>query len=219
MKTIKLHGWLGKQFGRSFEMDVKTPAEALRALCAQLTGFQQALADDTTGFKLFAAKENFGVAEFHYPFSDREVLHVVPAVAGAQEGGKSGGMQILIGIVIIVAMFYTAGAASTLMGGGMMAELAIGAVYAFGAAMVISGVATMLFAPPVPSSTEKPENRPSYNFNGAVNTVQQGGAVPILYGELICGSQVVSAGLSVEDTASSAAAIGVGNAFRNWIQA
>lgn len=200
MKTIRLHGWLGQKFGKSFELDVLTPAEAIRALCYQLPGFKRALADDTDGFKCFAADAPLAGRDLLMPFSSKEVFHVVPVVVGSGEG-KSPVVQIIIGIIILVAAFYTGGAAATLMGDGIVADLVMQGVVAFGTAMILGGISTLLFAPPKAGSTEAPDNKPSYNFNGAVNTVQQGGCIPLLYGELICGSQVVSAGLFVEDVA------------------
>ena len=50
--------------------------------------------------------------------------------------------------------------------------------------------------PKVSGPQERPENKPSYLFNGAVNTTEQGQPIPLLYGELIVGSAVVSAGLT-----------------------
>jgi len=43
MKKVVLRGELGKQFGRVHHFDLNTPAEAIRALCANFEGFQQAL--------------------------------------------------------------------------------------------------------------------------------------------------------------------------------
>ena len=41
---------------------------------------------------------------------------------------------------------------------------------------------------------------PSYIFNGPVNTMAQGHPVPIGYGEMIVGSAVISAGISVDES-------------------
>jgi predicted phage tail protein len=56
----------------------------------------------------------------------------------------------------------------------------------------------MLFSAPKPQNIDRPANKPSYAFDGAVNTAAQGNPVPICYGRLIVGSQVVSAGLVTE---------------------
>lgn len=50
------------------------------------------------------------------------------------------------------------------------------------------------------TSRNPPDQRTSYLFDGAVNTVAQGGPVPIIYGRMRVGSVVVSAGInSVRD--------------------
>jgi hypothetical protein len=51
------------------------------------------------------------------------------------------------------------------------------------------------------SANDKPENQPSYAFNGPLNTQAQGNPVPVLYGELIVGSAVLSAGITAKDQA------------------
>ena len=56
--------------------------------------------------------------------------------------------------------------------------------------------------PPAPAEREEASRRPSYVFDGAVNTVEQGHCVPVLYGELRIGSQIISAGISVEQLAT-----------------
>ena len=56
--------------------------------------------------------------------------------------------------------------------------------------------------PKTPGAPERPENRPSYAFDGPVNTAAQGNPVPVCYGRLIVGSQVVSAGMMAEEYAA-----------------
>lgn len=195
MKTIRLHGWLGKQFGKTFTLDVATPAEVVRALCILRPSMSAALANDEAGFTVWVEKESLGERELNYPFSDRETLHIVPVIAGAKDGAT----QILLGIVLLATAFFTMG--TSMLGTGLMYEAVMTGLTTFGTALVLGGISQMLFAPPMPEDTEAPENKPSYAFNGPVNTIQQGNCVPVLYGELIHGSQVVSAGLSVEDIA------------------
>ena len=39
----------------------------------------------------------------------------------------------------------------------------------------------------------------SFNFNGILNTVNAGSAIPVVYGEVFTGSIIVSAGIDTED--------------------
>lgn len=179
MKTILLYGFLGRQFGRVHRYEVASPAEAVRAMCSTLKGFRKALVDGGAYRVLVGGKQALDVDQVPHPVSDRESIRIVPVIAGA---GKGVG-QVILGAALIVAgvVFY-------------QPQL----IYV-GAAMVIGGVSQMLFAPKTPESVERPENKPSYAFDGAVNTAAQGNPIPMLYGgPLIVGSQVISAGLSVE---------------------
>lgn len=191
MKTILLYGFLGRQFGRVHRYDVASPAEAVRAMCATLKGFRKALVDGGAYRVLVGGKQALAVEEVPHPVSDRESIRIVPVIAGA---GKGVG-QVILGAALVVAGFVFA-----------QPQL----IYV-GAAMVIGGVTQMLFAPNTPENTDRPENQPSYAFDGAVNTAAQGNPIPVLYGgPLIVGSQVISAGLTVESMDSIATWAGGG---------
>ena len=66
------------------------------------------------------------------------------------------------------------------------------ALSAVGAGLVLNGVSEILF--PLPDFDE-PEDDPriSFNFSGVQNTSRAGTAHPIVYGEIVCGSVVISA--------------------------
>lgn len=179
MKTILLYGFLGRQFGRVHHYEVSSPGEAVRAMCATLKGFRKALVDGGAYRVLVAGKQALCAEQVPHPVSDRESIRIVPVIAGA---GKGWG-QVILGAVLVVAGTY--------FGQGWVVNI--------GASMIIGGAAQILFAPRTPESTDAPNNQASYTFDGAVNTAAQGNPVPVLYGgPLIVGSQVISAGLSVE---------------------
>jgi len=76
-------------------------------------------------------------------------------------------------------------------------------LYSVGTAMILGGVAQMIAPTPKANEpSERPENKPSYSFNGAVNTTAQGHPVPVGYGRLIVGSAVISAGIDVDEIAA-----------------
>jgi predicted phage tail protein len=180
VKTILLYGFLGRQFGRVHHYDVASPAEAVRALCATLKGFRKAVVDGGAYRVLVGGKQALSKDEVPYPVSDRESIRIVPVIAGA---GKGLGQTILGAVLVAVGVFT---------GTPFLVNAGI--------SLVIGGVAQMLFAPKTPDGPrDKPENLASYAFDGAVNTAAQGNPVPLFYGgPLIVGSQVASAGLSVE---------------------
>jgi len=180
MKTVMLYGFLGRKFGRVHRYDVKTPAEAVRALTVTLKGFRKALVDGGAYRVLVGGKQELGRTQLCDPVSDRETIRIVPVVAGAGRGFG----QAILGAVLITAGVLT--------GNQYLTQV--------GVALALGGVSQMLFAPKATKGTaDRPENKPSYSFDGAVNTAAQGNPVPVFYGgPLIIGSQVISAGLSAE---------------------
>lgn len=180
MKTILLYGFLGRRFGRVHRYDVQTPAEAVRAMIVTLDGFRQALIDGGAYRLLAGGKRALGREDLRDPVSDRETIRIVPVVSGASRGVG----QTILGAVLVVVGVWT--------GNQYLTQS--------GAALIFGGVSQMLFSPKlVKTTSDRPENKPSFSFDGAVNTAAQGNPVAVLYGgPLIVGSQVLSAGLSVE---------------------
>lgn len=195
MKTIILLGELGKRYGRKHLLDVKSPAEAVRALCANFkdfAAFVSASSDRNVGYRVLNKRDAVGEDELHNPASQR--ITIAPVVAGA--GGSVG--KILLGAALIAAAFFVPGlAAVALFGTTTLATVA----FSVGVSLALGGVAQML-APQPKSIGPQEEQQPSYVFNGAVNTSAQGQPVPVGYGRMIVGSAVISAGVSVEDIAA-----------------
>jgi predicted phage tail protein len=190
LTTVVLGGPLGRRFGRVWRLDlgVPSPAEAVRALSAVCKGFARYLVENSApGFHVFDGKQDVGAEELATPAAGSRVITVMPALAGA----KAGWFQVVLGAVLIAG-----GAVMTLTGfGAAFAPTAFG----LGASLVVGGVSQLLFAPPTPlAPVERPENQPSYTFNGPVNTLGQGHPVPICYGELEVGNCVISAGIVTE---------------------
>lgn len=194
MKTVKLYGTLGEQFGRVWRLDVKSPGEAIRALCSQLPGFRKHLQENGGhGYRVLAGRDSRDAKTLCLP-SSADTFRVVPVVSGAGKG--------LGGIIVGAALIW---ASNGTYGWDTLATSAYaGAVSSIGFSMVIGGVSQMMTKTPKTSneSVERPDNKPSYAFDGAVNTSAQGNPVPVCYGELIVGSQVISAGLTTEQVAA-----------------
>jgi predicted phage tail protein len=200
MRTVKLYGHLGKQFGRTHKLDVASPAEAVRAMCANFPYFAQAMTDHAPGYHVHIGNEI--ASPDMLPFQSNDAIKFVPVVAGA----KSGLGQVIFGAVLVAAAFATGGASlvsTGLFGFGTALETTmIGSLaLSMGASMILGGIsAALIGAPKTGGAANGPNNMPNYAFNGAVNTVAQGNSVPVCYGRLIVGSQVVSATLTVEQT-------------------
>ncbi|EPL4829078.1 tail assembly protein [Acinetobacter baumannii] len=215
LKTIKLYGVLGQKFGREYKLDVANTREAMRALSVQIAGFEQymltahkqglafaiflkskntsnkrgkkrpAIYDHET--KRLITGDNIGEEQLDMN-TEAETIHIVPRVMGA--GGNGGVLQLVLGVVLIVAGVMTGGTSS------VYGIALIGA----GAGMAMGGVASMLM-PKVATTQDQNQdgNRANEGFGGAVTTVAQGNPVPILYGQREIGGFIISAGQYPED--------------------
>lgn len=188
--TIRLYGSLGRKFGRVHHLAVSNAAEAVRALgvlYAEFDAWLTAAKDRGEGYAVFYGDNNLKEQELHLPALGKDI-RIAPVILGSKSGGW---FNIILGAVLIVV-----GSVLTAYGFGAIGAPLIG----MGWGMVVGGVAQLLTPTPKGmSSKDRPENIPSYNFNGPINTQAQGNPVPLLYGELIVGSAVISAGISVED--------------------
>lgn len=193
MRTIILYGALAKQFGKYHSFAVKNCAEAIRALKANFKGFESYMANahnDGVGFKVFVGGHSLGdVSEIHDPSGSRDIIRIVPVIVGS----KSGWFRIIVGAALVAAAVVVSGATF-----GAAAPLAT-VLGSLGASMIIGGVAQLLTKPPNLGIASQDSSKQSYIFSGATNVSAQGAAVPVVYGEMLVGSVVVSAGIESND--------------------
>lgn len=206
MRKVLLYGHLGQRFGRTHHYDVRTPAEAVRALCATVSGFREHLAGHSQpGYRVRVGRQTLVPDALHHPAA--EVIRIVPVTAGA---GRSAG--IILGIALIafsgpigVAFGATAGTAATattaaVAGSAGFMGITTATFGMMGLSMVLGGVAQLLAPQPkMAGPADRPNNLPSHAFDGAVNVAAQGNPVPVCYGRMIVGSVVISAALVAEE--------------------
>jgi predicted phage tail protein len=191
LRTIRLYGKLGTRFGRVHRLAVLSPAEAVRALRVLLPGFERELMtskDRGISYAFLAGKRHLKSDQLHQPVGDDDI-RIAPVIQGAKSGGV---FSAILGAVVIavsaVGSYFAPGNPLSAYG------------YQFGAALILGGVAQMLSPQQKGLATkDSPDNGASYNFNGPVNTTAQGNPVPVLYGRMIVGSAVISAGIYAED--------------------
>jgi predicted phage tail protein len=190
LRKIKLYGKLAKFIGkRVLEADVATAAEAVRFLVANWPEVEQHMSDQY--YRVTVGTYDLELDELHHPVG-QEPIKIVPVVAGA--GGNVA--KILIGVALIAGAFFTGGATIGLL--GLAAPIGVSTVLlGIGASLVLGGVAQLIS--PVPKvatgSDSEQDPRKSYSFSGVINVTRQGTPVPIVYGETIVGSIVISAGI------------------------
>ncbi|MFL1500202.1 tail assembly protein [Pseudomonas sp. S191] len=186
--NFKLRGAL-RQFGKSYPLAVRTPAEAVKALCVQIPGFERYLSNAKSRgleFAVFRDKRNIGESELN--FSGTGDITIAPVITGSKRGGS---LQTIIGSVLIAAAFvlsFTPFAAASPF------------LYQVGAAMAIGGIIQMLSPQAGGLKTSAaPENTPGYAFGSAKNTTASGNPVPLCYGKRRVGGAIISAAIYAED--------------------
>jgi predicted phage tail protein len=141
-------------------------------------------------YAIFRNRENVG--EDRFTMSGTTEIRIVPIVSGSKNGGL---FQTVLGAVLVVV-----GVVLTVMSGGTGSPLGAALVSA-GIAMMAGGIIQMLTPVPKAASQQEQastENKPSYLFNGAFNSTQQGLPVPVIYGKMLVGSSVVAIGTWAE---------------------
>ncbi len=183
LRKVKLYGKLRK-FGNEFYLAVRTPAEAIRALCVQLPGFEKFLAESKKNnleYAVFNGKTNIGEEELQ--FEGKGDIRIAPVISGSKRNGL---FQTILGVVMIVAGVFT--------GNAFLIQAGVG--------LAAGGVVQMLSPQPKGLDSREPtENKPSYAFSSAVNTTAFGNPIPILGGRRQIGGAIISAGLYSSDLA------------------
>jgi predicted phage tail protein len=110
--------------------------------------------------------------------TSKEEIHFIP-----ETEGSSGILRAVIGVVMVVVGVYFQQP--------WLVQL--------GAGMILGGVASLIAGTPKTTNQEKSNvaQNPSFVFNGPINTVAQGGPIPLVFGRYRTGSTVISAGLDV----------------------
>lgn len=190
---VRLYGHLARRFGRVFELAVATPAEAVRALCIMIPGFEKHVRQEHSepGYHVLVGKQSRGEDTLKLTVGQDRVIRIIPAVAGAKRAGV---LQIIVGAALVAA-----GVAINVLSKGTLSPLG-NALIAAGTSMIIGGVVQLLSpqrlaGPP----NEEEKRRPSYQFDSIVNTVGPGNPVPALFGRAIVGGAIYSSGISVAD--------------------
>jgi predicted phage tail protein len=191
LRKIKLYGKLAKFIGhRVLEADVATAAEAVRFLLANWPEAEAHMNDQH--YRVSIGTYDIDLEELHHP-AGAAPISFVPVVAGAGAVGR-----ILIGVALIAASIFIPG--STAIFATTFGKISLG-VGLFGASLVLGGIAQLLTPTPKISNDEG-DPRKSFSFSGIQNTNRAGVPVPVVYGETLVGSVVISAGIDIVQVAA-----------------
>jgi predicted phage tail protein len=184
MKTVKLYGPLAEFVGaKELQAEVRSPAEAVRFLVVNFPGLSEHMARQHYCVKA-GVYDVEDIEQLHYPAGSLESISIIPVVGGASKIAK-----VIAGVALIAASFFIPGSAAFL-GIGLK-----GLAFSVGASLVLGGVAELLA--PTPKSFNRDERDPTASnvFSGVANVSRAGIPLPIVYGETVVGSVVVSLGV------------------------
>lgn len=182
LRKIRVYGRLAKFLGqRVFEADVASAAEAVRFLVTNFPQLEKHMADQH--YRVSVGKYALTTDELHDPAGQQEIKFV-PVVVGAGAVGR-----IIAGVALIAVGFLVPG----------IGALGVSLIVGVGASLVLGGVSQLLTPTPrinqPGTSQDNNDPRKSYSFSGIQQTSRQGVPVPIVYGETLVGSIVISAGI------------------------
>jgi predicted phage tail protein len=185
LREIRIYGRLAKFLGRrKFMAEVASAAEAVRFLLANFPQLERHIADQH--YRVSVGGYDLTLEELHDP-AGQQAIKIVPVLQGAGTVGR-----IIAGVALLAVGFLVPGI------GALGVQLLVGV----GASLVLGGVAQLLT--PVPKIGATPsaagantdqDPRKSYSFSGIQQTSRQGVPVPVVYGETLVGSVVISAGI------------------------
>ena len=197
LTKIKLHGDLADFIGhKELEAVINTTADVFSFLVCNFPKVESYMAKRY--YKVLINDNKITKEELYYPIGKAEV-NIVPVIYGAGGDDSSG---ILFGLALVGGAALTGGAnlAFGIGGftnlGGAAISAAVGNV---GFGLVLAGVSNLLFPQEQPKDFENDQDpRISFSFSGVQNTGRAGTSIPIVYGECITGSVVISAGTDTD---------------------
>ena len=192
LRKVKLYGELADFVGhKELEAVINSTADAIRFLVMNFPKLEAHMAN--RHYKVLVNDYDIDETELHNPIGQSDIS-IGPVIRGA--GGNFG--KILLGAALIGGAFAFGGLTFT---GGFGKSLAAAsgftkAAFGVGSALVLSGVSDMLFpVPDIPDFANEEDPRISFSFSGVQNTSRAGTSHPIVYGEIVTGSVVISAGI------------------------
>ena len=202
LRKLKLYGELAEFVGhKEFEIQVDSLAKAVSFLVNNFPQVEKYMNPKYYQVKVgnYAVNEE----EIHHPIGQQDI-HIVPVISGA----GSGTGKILLGAALIAGAFFmpvatgNVGLAKGLFGtAGSFAKVGFftKAMAGVGLMLTVNGVSEMLFPlPKIKEFDNETDPRLSYKFSGTQNTSRAGTPVPLVFGEIITGSVVISAAVDTQ---------------------
>ena len=212
--NIKLHGHLGETIGSEWKLHVLNLSEAMRAIeiLSKRRLYKYLMENDKKGakYRVLINGKDFKTEKSLNAYETQEdiqhireselclssltlkTIDIVPVIEGADAI-----VNIILGIILIVIGIIL-----------WATPFGVPLILA-GIGLIASGIVALLMEPPTFQDTRDIQGggTSSYIFQGPQNTIREGGPVPLGYGELIVGSQVISASYSITDVLATQGAL------------
>lgn len=188
MVKVKLKGILGEKFGENWNLKVKNPIEAMKAIAANRKNFKDFVINNKNLFVKFVINNEECKSLVKQKREIKEI-EIIPVFVGGINKSTFGIIQIVVGALLIAAGIALAG---TVVGAFLAPAFVLG-----GLALLASGVITLLT--PNPEFNRQSVNRRSSLFDGSAQTTIQGSPVPVIYGELIVESLPITSEINSQD--------------------
>jgi len=187
VRNVYFYGDLADKYGSCIRLAADSIAEVVSLMQANFSDFRKTLLPGR-----YAILRGESIDNYTDNITEDQLLmkfrtgdwHIIPEAVGA-----GGIFQFVAGAVLTVVGLYT--------GQTWMVQMGVG--------LMLSGIATMLT--PVPDvssdigSNEEPDERTSLIYAGGVNNIEQGGPIPLVYGQVMAGSILISSDVEVMELA------------------
>ena len=197
LNKVKLYGELADFVGyKELDAVINSTADAIRFLVSNFPKLEAHMAN--RNYQVLVDDYEIGEDDIQNPIGKSDI-HIVPIITGAGGAGRA-----IAGVALIGLAFATGGASLALGFGGFTGGVGISAMIGnIGLGLTLMGVSEMLFPmPSMPEFQNESDPRISFGFSGVQNTSRAGTAHPIVYGEIITGSVVISAGIDTNQVSA-----------------
>lgn len=197
LTSVYLEGRLGELFGSEWELEIQTPNDALKLINANDPRLSAWLRQNVRTYAHYQVVVEYEdgrqeeLTESTYPLNRRmKSVRFVPILAGSGKWGNA----IIGAVIIVVGVVY----------GYFSGDWVNAAnIIQYGSTTMFVGVVQGLTTRTPSANTQsagssESKSLNSYSFDSVDATVQQGSPIPIIYGRMMVGAQVISAGLVVE---------------------
>ena len=206
LSKIKVYGRLARFLGeRSFEAEITTPLHAFKFLLANFPHLERHMMEQNYCIKV--GKDEIDETELFNPIGQQEIK-IVPVATGSRGITRVLAGVALIGLTVATGGFGTTAGFSGLgfsasAGAAAGAKITLGAGLAaaagnLGIYLALSGAAQMLTPVPQPPGVSEDPQSQNFSFSGVQNTSRAGTPVPIVYGEIVTGSVVISGAVDTQ---------------------